>query len=402
LIFRGALNAIAIDDNFSPYRYSLALSGIGLILITMTRTMRHSWGRLHALRFRLTTAAVFSLAISLFDVQASTAAPRTAMQFKGICNASSGVALTDDLFVVADDEDKVLNKRLELKPLPFRLYSLRRPGAPVSVGELPGNATDPEIVENVSGELDLEASASLDDVVFWIGSHSASSGGKAAPNRRRLFAVRFNLQGEKLSVTQVGGAYKTLLEDLSKDSRYDQFMLQEAAQQDSKKPGGLSIEGMTVLPNGALAIGFRNPVPGGQALVATLLNPMQVIASQKARFGQPILLNLGGQGIRGMDTVQNAVLIVSGPATVPEINSQGTGSVPPHRIYRWSGIGSAKPLPMVKPDLSALFVEGVFPVGKQLLLVSDDGKAALPGGQCQDLTKEQQRFRAEAVPLPLP
>ena len=370
--------------------------------------MRHSWGRLHALRFRLTTVAVFSLAISLFDVQASTAAPRAAMQFKEICNASSGVALTDDLFVVADDEDKVLNKRQELKPLPFRLYSLSRPGAPVSVGELPGNATDPVTLENVSGELDLEASASLDGVVFWIGSHSASSGGKEAPNRRRLFAVRFNLQGEKLSVTQVGSAYKTLLEDLSKDSRYDQFMLQEAAKQDpqakqdSKKPGGLSIEGMTVLPNGALAIGFRNPVPAGQALVATLLNPMQVIASQKARFGQPILLNLGGQGIRAMDTVQNTVLIVSGPATDPEINSQGTGSVPPHRIYRWSGIGSAKPLPVAQLDLSALFVEGVFPVGKQLLLVSDDGKTELPGGQCQDLPREQQRFRAEAVPLPLP
>ena len=83
-------------------------------------------------------------------------------------------------FVVVDDEDKVVNKRLEVKSLPFRVYSLRRPGVPISVAELPGKATDPVIAANVSGELDLEASATLNDVVFWIGSHSASSGGMPA------------------------------------------------------------------------------------------------------------------------------------------------------------------------------------------------------------------------------
>lgn len=362
--------------------------------------MRDFLGKLPALGHRYVTAATASVAILLCVTPPATAEPAKATQFKGICNASAGVGLTNDLFVVVDDEDKVLNKRLELKPLPFRLYSLRRPGEPISVGELPGKVTNPVIEENVSGELDLEASAPLDGVVFWIGSHSASSGGRPAPNRRRLFAVRFNLQGEQLSVKPVGRAYATLLEDLAKDSRYDQFMLQEAAKLDSKTPGGLSIEGMTVLPGGALAIGFRNPVPGGQALVATLLNPMQVIESQKPLFGQPIRLDLGGQGIRGMDTVQNTVLIVGGPPTDPEKNSQGTGSVPPHRLYRWSGIGSTKPQPLAKPDLSALFVEGVFSLGDQLLLVSDDGKMQLPEGQCQDLDKARQRFRALAAPQP--
>ena len=355
-----------------------------------------------ALRFRNTIAAMTSVAISLFTaVTPSTAAPGNVMHFNEICNASAGVGLTDDLFVVVDDEDKVVNKRLEVKSLPFRVYSLRRPGVPISVAELPGKATDPVIAANVSGELDLEASATLNDVVFWIGSHSASSGGMPAPNRRRLFAVRFKLQGEQLSVTPVGRAYGTLLEDLAGDSRYDQYMLQKAAKQDSKTPGGLSIEGMTVLPNGALAIGFRNPVPGGQALVATLLNPLQVIESQKARFAQPILLDLGGQGIRAMDTVQNAVLIVGGPATEPLKNSQGTGSVPPHGLYLWSG-WSTKPQRLAETELSALFVEGVFPVGKTLLLISDDGKMKLPQGLCQDLSKEQRQFRAVTIPMPLP
>ncbi len=324
------------------------------------------------------------------------------MKFKGICNASAGVALTDDLFVIADDEDKVVSKKLAFKPLPFRVYSLSMPGKPISIGELPGQDADPVTAENVSGELDLEAGAPLEGVVFWIGSHSAGSGGVQAPNRRRLFAVRFILQGEQLSVKRVGRAYGTLLDDLAKDPRYDQLKLQEAAKQDSKTPGGLSIEGMTALPGGKLAIGFRNPVRDGKALVATLLNPMQVIEGQKASFGEPILLDLGGQGIRSMDTVNTRVLIVGGPSTGPVNNPQGTGSVPPHRLYRWTGDGLATQQPLALQDLPALFVEAVFPVGNKMLFVSDDGKMTLPEGVCQELGKEQQQFRAVAFPLPLP
>ncbi len=362
--------------------------------------MRETIGLWPALFYRNSKAAMASVVILLHAIQPGPADAGNVTQFKRICNASAGVGLTNDLFVVVDDEDKVVNKRLKVKPLPFRVYSLTKPGEPISVGELPGKFIDPVIAENVSGELDLEASAPPEGLVFWIGSHSAGSGGRPAPNRRRLFAVRFNLNGEQLSVTPVGRAYETLLEDLAKDTRYDQFMLEEAATLDSKTLGGLSIEGMTALPSGALAIGFRNPVPGGQALVATLLNPMEVIKSQKARFGQPIRLDLGGQGIRGMDTVQNTVLIVGGPATEPTNNAQGTGSVPPHRLYRWAGNGQTKPLPLAKPDLSALFIEGVFALSNQLMLVSDDGKMQLGEKQCQDLDKEEQRFRGAAEPQP--
>lgn len=323
------------------------------------------------------------------------------MTFRGICNASAGVALTDDLFVVADDEDKVVNKNRELKTLPFRVYSLSQPGMPKLIGELPGSDINPVIKKNVSGELDLEASAALDGVVFWIGSHSVGSGREQAPNRQRLFAVRFRLEGQQLIVNRVGSTYKTLLGDLEKDPNYGQFKLLDAAVRDSKTQDGLSIEGMTALPGGALAIGFRSPVPDGKALVATLLNPMQVIAGQPARFDKPIRLDLGGQGIRSMDTVDRSILIVGGPAGAPVMNSMRTGSVPPHRLYRWSGDTSAKPEPLFQPDLSALFVEAVFPVGNKLLLLSDDGKMQLPEGTCQDLSKEQQRFRAVMVPLPL-
>ena len=241
-----------------------------------------------ALRGRCAAAAATLVSAFLCVVQPTKADPLHALRFEGICNASAGVALAENLFVVADDEDKVVSRKLAYKPLPFRVYSLSRPGKPISIGVLPGEDIDPVVADNVSGELDLEASAPLGGIVFWIGSHSSGSGGSQAPNRRRLFAVQFNMQGEQLNVKRVGHAYGTLLEDLAKDHRYDQFKLQDAAKIDSKTTAGLSIEGMTALPDGTLAIGFRNPVPSGQALVATLLNPIQVTEGQQARFGEPI------------------------------------------------------------------------------------------------------------------
>lgn len=371
--------------------------------------MKDGRGMRPMLRWCLGVSALASGAALLINVPTSKAAPVQVMEFKGICNASAGVALTDDLFVIADDEDKVVTKKLKLKSLPFRVYSLSQPGWPILIGDLPGNDIDPVIAEKVSGELDLEASAPLDGVVFWIGSHSAGSGDKPArtPNRRRLFAVRFNLQGSQLIVKREGRTYSTLLEDLAKNPNYAQFKIMESATIDPKNPGdanslgGLSIEGLTALPGGSLAIGFRNPVYNGKALVATLLNPMQVLAGQQARYDEPILLDLDGQGIRSMATLQDNVLVVGGPAGEPVRNSQGTGSKPPHQLYRWPGNVSTRPKPQPQLDLSGLFVEAVFPVGNKLLAVSDDGKMKLPMEECQKLSDEQKRFRAIAVPLPV-
>jgi len=369
--------------------------------------MKDGRGMRPVLHWCLGVTALASGAAFLINVPTSKAAPVQVMEFKEICNASAGVALTDDLFVIADDEDKVVTRQLKLKSLPFRVYSLSQPGRPILIGDLPGNDIDPVIAQNVSGELDLEASAPLDGIVFWIGSHSAGSGGKPAPNRRRLFAVRFNLQGSQLIVKREGRTYSTLLEDLAKNPNYAQFKIPESATIDSKNLGdanslgGLSIEGLTVLPGGSLAIGFRNPVYNGKALVATLLNPMQVLAGQQARYGEPILLDLDGQGIRSMDTLQDNVLVVGGPAGEPVRNSQGTGSKPPHQLYLWPGNGSTRPKPLAQLDLSSLFVEAVFPVGNKLLAVSDDGKMKLPEEECQELSDEQKRFRAIGAPLPV-
>jgi len=103
-----------------------------------------------------------------------------------------------------------------------------------------------------------------------------------------------------------------------------------------------------------------------------------------------------------MDTFKNTVLIVGGPANDPIKNALGNGSVPPHRLYRWSGIGQTKSQPHAMPDLSLLFVEGIRSLGNQLMFVSNDGKMLIGEKQCQDLGEQESAagvLRPPAVKL---
>ena len=54
--------------------------------------------------------------------------------------------------------------------------------------------------------------------------------------------------------------------------------------------------------HGKLRIGFRNPKNEDKdALLVPLLNPAEIIKKgARAKFGDPLLLNLGGLGVRDM------------------------------------------------------------------------------------------------------
>ncbi len=345
----------------------------------------------------------------------SSASPQPVAVFSGLCNASAAVALGPDEFVVVDDEDEVLDSENNDKiiPLPFRVYRLSRPGLPLFRGNLPGKALDPTL--GTKGELDLEGSARVGDLIYWIGSHSAGKKGKEAPNRRRLFAVQLKWQANRLEVVPFGKPYKTLLPDLFKDPRYDQFHLEEASKQDSKKVpneedpnekdknlSGLSIEGLAANSDGELLIGFRNPLQDGKALVATLKNPQEVMAGKPARFSAPVQLALNGMGIRSMELIQGQIYIVAGPPGDPELNAAGTAPLKPHVLYRWSGRGGDQPVAMSNADLGGSFPEALFAMNSRIYHLSDDGKVLMNGQECGKLKRpEDRQFRAFSLPLPL-
>ena len=360
-------------------------------------------------------AAVISV-LTLLGFGASSAVAQAAespvnlVSHKGLCNASAGLRFGEGMFVVADNENAA--------PTLLHLYKAGQGGPELAVGRIAKEAVAQ--VADGSLEMDLEGAARLGPLVYWIGSHSAGeangpgegngpgAAGAPRPNRQRLFATRLGLEsgdkgkGVAVTVEPVGRPYQTLLADLEADPRYAPFGLDQAAKLPGKAKDGLNIEGLAATPNGQLLIGFRNPLPQGKALVAPLTNPGAVLAGEAARFGEPVLLELGGLGIRSLEMVNGSLLIVAGPSGP---GNPKDGPAIPSALYRWNGqfesapelvrlFGSELGKSLFNPE--ALFVEG-----DSLVLLSDDGKLAIDGKRCENLPRPKQRFRELRItPLP--
>ncbi len=285
-----------------------------------------------------------------------TALPPTVLRHTGMANASAAVAVGEHWFVAASDEDNRL-----------MAYRAEVAGGPVAVLELAGFAQ----VSGRSGELDLEGAARLDDLVFWIGSHSRSKDGRTRPNRQRLLATRITETDGKVSLATCGRPVTGLLAELLADPRCVALGLPTAAEH-APEDGGVNIEGLAATPDGHLLIGFRSPIPAGHALVVPLLNPRELIGGSLAKFGDPIQIDLEGLGIRDMVWTGREYFLIAGRS--------GSGGNP--RLYRWRGPGSA-PEAVDAPGFKHFNAEALAMFGKEkrprLLVLSDDGHHQEPG-----------------------
>ena len=292
--------------------------------------------------------------------------------FTGTCDASAVIGLSGDLFVVANDEDNVL-----------RFYRFSQPGPPVQTYDL--RPLFPP--QRKSPESDLEAAAQLGNRAFFMSSHGRNAKGKPAPARRRLFALTLTETNGTIAVQPVGQVYTNLVEDLARDPQYLQFDLAAAASLAPKAPGGFNIEALAATPDGALLIGFRSPIPGHRALLAPLRNPNAVIAGKPPEFGAPILLDLGGQGLRDLCATTNGYYLLAGAAT------SGGNS----RLFRWAGPGT-EPQLISEAKFPGSNPEGIcvldFGTGTDFLIVSDDGTRLINGQECKRLPEAQRQFRA--------
>lgn len=299
--------------------------------------------------------------------------------YKGMCDASAAVALDENTFIVANDEDNDL--RIFDKDNPNELQRIKL--SEIFKGK---------IFDGDNLEIDLEGATWLGDKIFWVGSHSTSKNGKMRPSRQRLFAVKTSPDGKgKFNTLSVGKIYTDLIFDLEKDVRFKDFKLKEAKSIRPKDIGGFSIEALAATPEGHLFIGFRNPLFGGQissdkilingqSLVVEMLNPLEVIEGKTAKFAAPIVLDLDGLGIRGMeyDKSQRRYVIIAGPYfDRQEINPQNE-KLSESRLYLWSGKTAEKPAYQQMVDLTDFNAETVivYPQSKKGLLeiLSDDGK----------------------------
>jgi hypothetical protein len=322
------------------------------------------------------TRAVFTAGLVMLLLQSADSAEKEPLVFTGMCDASAAAAIGGEHFVVADDEENLLRVYRRSGGEPLMNVDLRTYLGPAK-----------------GAEADLEGAAAMGNLVFWIGSHGRNARGKESPSRQRLFATRVDTRGNSIEITPLGRPYVRLLQDLLDDDRYAGLGLRAASERAPKESGGLNIEGLATTPDGHLLVGFRNPLPGGKAIVAPVLNPLKLIEGENALLGPPFLLDLGGLGIRSLGWFKDGYLIIAGSA------GEGGGA----KLYKWEG-GEAQPRLMPNVQLRGLNPEGVvFGEGQQtqFLVLSDDGTRQIDGEECKSLTNaSQKRFRGMVVRLP--
>lgn len=318
----------------------------------------------------MTLRAARFLVASLAMAAAMPSLALDVVRYRGMCDASAAVALGADHFVVANDEDNLL-----------RIY---RHGRPEPVSTLPlagflGTADD--------DESDLEAAAQIGNRIYWISSHARNRNGKARPARQRFFATDLDDTASPPALRAVGRPVTGLLGSMLAAPAYQSLGLAAAATRAPEAPGGFNIEGLAATSDGRLLIGLRSPLSQGRALLLPLENPQQALDGQAVRWGAPIMLALGGRGVRSIEASGGGFLVVAGPTA-----DEGSFA-----LYRWSGQPQDAPVPQPAVDLGSLRPEALFalPGSAGMQLLSDDGGVRGPDGvECKKRSPAERAFRS--------
>lgn len=285
--------------------------------------------------------------------------------FRDACDGSAAAALPGGLFVDANDETNLL-----------RVYRLTggRPVAAQSMSAFLGVSR--------KTEADIEAAATLPEpegaTTYWMTSHGRDKYGQERPERARLFATRWD--GTRL--LPVGHPRSDLRTAMLA------IPALAAVAEEPPEDGGINVEGLADDGGGGLLVGFRSPLlgPRGLAMVVPLPDAAGLVQRRaQARFGRPILLDLGGRGVRSIERIGGRYLIVAGPVS---------GDTP-SALYVWSGRAGDPPRPVPAP-FADLTPEALIPLGpERLMVLSDDGSAL-----CKNAPRAGKRFRGREMARP--
>jgi Protein of unknown function (DUF3616) len=202
--------------------------------------------------------------------------------------------------------------------------------------------------------------------LYAITSHSRDDDGDEQKGREKL--ARFRIEKDKVVEPVVVGGLKRAL------TAAHPVLAAAALVPEAKSGVGLNIEALEITPDGQrLLIGFRSPLQGSRAIIASVENPAEIFDVKAAPQISSTLqtLDLGGHGIRGMSWVValNGYLVISGPAS-REDHAFG--------LWFWSGQASASARRVTVPALAGFErAEGVCPAVidgvAKIVIVSDDG-----------------------------
>jgi hypothetical protein len=311
-----------------------------------------------------------------------------------MCDASAAVSVDSARFIVANDEDNIL-----------RVYRNDQPGKADFYFDL--NEYLAIEHDDKNPEIDIEGATNCMGKIYWISSHGRNKSGLFRPNRYRLFATAINGKGDNLDLKVTGTVYKNLVHDLMEDNRFRQLNIFIASMLDTLKnkdlapdKNGINIEGLSVTADGqSLLIAFRNPRPQKKALIITLKNPEAVILHQtKPDFGDPILLDLEGLGIRSIEYVKqiSAYLIIAGSHDDKRIAV----------LYQWKGGENDPPIRRKETlffhDLVDFNPESliIYPGRKEIQILSDDGDIPIANGKNKRKKSKKEGYRCKDVADP--
>jgi len=224
------------------------------------------------------------------------------------------------------------------------------------------------------------------------GSCSRTKKGKVVAEREALLAVRIEADGKFTPAAEVkfnrtlraqlralGGEHEAEPWGMVlRDSVWKQGAGAESQDTALAGAAGLNIEGLSVSKDGrSLLLGLRSPLVQGRALVIPVTNAVAALGlggsdPQPIAAGEPVLLDLGGLGIRSIewDAERKAYLIAAGDA----------GDAKVFRYYTWTGEAAATPVKVKAPGaITRLQPEGIAPVpGRKQAAVVMDGEAGGP------------------------
>lgn len=331
----------------------------------------------------------------------------------GGSDPSAAAAIDPNYFVVADDEHNILKV--------YKADGWPNPMLNCDLSLFLG-------VDLKSPEADIEGAARTGSRIYWITSHARNKDGKYRASRYRFFAVDIRLATSSAvpyELAPAGNPCSTLLQDMLNAPSLRFLNLQSVTRIDDEdaltrkqrerlapKREGFNIEGLAAGQDGhSLWIGLRNPQyrdpADGQkkAILIRLQNPDEVIEKgTPARFGEPVLLDLGGRGIRSIEYIesQQSYLIAAG----------AVDGAADYAFYRWNPkTGLLKPVEISVPK--TFNPEAIFacPGRSGLGLISDDGSMEvevkspdecldgelLPNGRCLNKNLKEHSHRTFRV-----
>ena len=312
------------------------------------------WGLLASVLVFLGTRGLFGLFPGLTGERVLRLQNLGISEFRDIYEPSAVQQLPDGRILVVEDEAK----------------------RAVSVMTL---AEDGSLVEDSAADLRLTRAfgRKLSDLegltidraenIYAVTSHSVTGKGERSRDREQL--LRFRISGMNVgNVASVTNLRDALVADNA---------LAEALRSGAGEPvdlGKLNIEGLAFhQQTGQLLLGLRAPRAGGRSIIVPILNPAAMFdAAADADFGDPILLDLQGGGIRALsfDPVLGAFLIVN------EIEGDDDNKM--SQLWTWNGDPAVQPAPIALPEIINLnnveSIDSIMVQGEpRLLIMSDEG-----------------------------